>query len=69
MAGEMQQDGQGSVTPKKLAELLSQAGGSKVTARAIRDDVKAGAPSLPDRTIPLMPYIHWLHDNVVNGAA
>jgi hypothetical protein len=69
MAREPQQNGQDGLTAEKLAELLSQGGRAMVTANDIDSDVKAGAPALPDGRILLLPYIRWLHVQVVKGAA
>ena len=70
-AGKLRQDrqAQGSLTAAKLAEVLSQAVGSPVTEADVLDDVRAGAPVLPDGRIPLLQYIGWLYNQVVNGAA
>jgi hypothetical protein len=57
----------GALRPAKLASLLTQAGGAKVTAAEIRADVAAGAPQLPAGSIPLLPYIAWLHAKVATG--
>jgi hypothetical protein len=69
MAGQPQQEGQGSVTAATLAEVISQAAGSPVTEADILADVEAGAPVLPDGRVPLLQYIGWLYNQVVNGDA
>ena len=60
-------DGQGAVTAAKLAEMLSQVSGSPVTPGDVADDVAAGAPTEPDGTIPLLPYVCWLYRMAVHG--
>jgi hypothetical protein len=67
MAGEPQQNGQDGMTPARLADMLSQAGGMEVAPMDIESDVQAGAPVLSNGSIPLVRYIRWLHTQVVNG--
>jgi hypothetical protein len=67
MAGQPQQDGQGSVTAATLAEVISQATDSPVTEADILDDVEAGAPVLSDGRISLLQYLSWLYNQMVGG--
>ena len=69
MGGETQQDGQDGMTAEKMAELLSQGGRVMVTVNDVESDISAGAPVLPNGRIPLVPYIRWLHTQVVKGAS
>lgn len=47
-------------SPEELAALLTRAGGQKISAAAIRRDLKAGAPKNQDGTIHVLNYAAWL---------
>jgi hypothetical protein len=68
VAEASRQSGQDGVPAEKLAELLSQNGKANVSPDDIRSDVQAGCPILPNGDVPLLPYIRWLHTQVVTGA-
>jgi hypothetical protein len=64
MASAASENGDGLLTPAKLAEVLTAAGGP-VTEDQIRGDCERGAPHTADGMIPLLAYIAWLHREVV----
>ena len=45
---------------RALAGLLSKAGGRRVTAKMLKADVAAGAPTNDDGTMDLTSYAAWL---------
>ena len=49
-----------SLSIDELAKILTAAGGRAVTAEQIRDDIDAGAPSLPEGRVSLIDYTDWL---------
>jgi hypothetical protein len=58
------QDGQGGLTPAKLASLFKQAG-CRVTAQSIRQDIRDGAPTV-DGLVPFTRYVIWLYHRMMN---
>lgn len=49
-----------ALTREQLAELLTKAGGRKITAADVAAHVKAGAPTHADGTLHLVHYAAWL---------
>ena len=49
-----------AMTPDDAARLLTRAGGVRIQAEQIRDDIDAGAPTNADGTINLVHYAAWL---------
>jgi hypothetical protein len=64
MASAASENGGGLLTPAKLAEVLTAAGGA-VTEDQIRGDCERGVPHTADGMIPLLAYIAWVHREVV----
>lgn len=52
------------LTPAELARVLSNAGGKKVSAAAVRETIDRGAPTNRDGTIHLVQYTAWLASQV-----
>lgn len=53
-----------ALTKKQLADLLTKAGGRKVTAEQLEHDVDEGAPANADGTMHLIHYTAWLAASV-----
>lgn len=51
-------------TPERAAEVLSQAAGVAITARQVREDIRAGLPANDDGTVSLITYAAWLAGRV-----
>lgn len=49
-----------AVSPADLARLLTAAGGVRVEAEQIRDDIDGGAPTNDDGTVNVVHYAAWL---------
>jgi len=64
MAAGASENGGGLLTPAKLAEVLTAAGGA-VSEEKIRGDCERGAPHTADGMIPLLAYIAWVHREVI----